>query len=209
MAKDAGVPLKDAERYWLDAEQSAEDQGRKDDYRFIMGIVKARLQNAKQDKKEWDYPMDTHMQEHYADEVWKGLVTKHHGKVTATAGSTLTVEFPTQFDADGFHTDLVRNHVPVTVKMDYNKPRPLAHLDMHEEITTTANLGTNTIAQTKPMEDAPFVCASCGYGSDKDEGGTCPKCGGRMTARESWIRELIARVEAGEAPREVLGSVLK
>jgi rubrerythrin len=84
-------------------------------------------------------------------------------------------------------------------------------MDVHfqEEITTTANLGVGNIAQTRPDQDQPFVCSSCGYGADKDLGGACPKCGGRMAARESWIREIIRRVESGESPHSVLSSLLR
>ncbi len=78
-----------------------------------------------------------------------------------------------------------------------------------EEITTTANLAPGNIARTSPNEEAPHVCTNCGYGSSGDEGGTCPKCGGRMAERAKWIRELIDRVQAGESASQVLNKILR
>ena len=40
MAKDAGIPMKRAEELWDKAKKSAEDQGRKEDWKYIMGIWK-------------------------------------------------------------------------------------------------------------------------------------------------------------------------
>lgn len=135
MAKDSGVSLPDAERYWDDAKKSAADQGRDKDYAYIMGIVKKRMGLG-----EW-------------------------------------------------------------------RPHPVD--ETGEEITTTANLAPGNIARTSPNEEAPHVCTNCGYGSSGDEGGTCPKCGGRMAERAKWIRELIDRVRAGESASNVLNTILR
>jgi len=47
MAKDAGVSLKDAERYWKEGKKSAKEQGFEegddDFYAYTMGIVKRRM----------------------------------------------------------------------------------------------------------------------------------------------------------------------
>lgn len=54
MAKKAGKSLADAERYWKEAKESAEEQGfeegTKNFYRYVMGIVKKRLRPAKKEK---------------------------------------------------------------------------------------------------------------------------------------------------------------
>lgn len=231
MAKNAGVSLADAERYWDDAKKLAKDQGRANDYAYIMGIVKKRMGYG---KNEWDYPMDVHFQ--------KGSTTtcpRCVGRVSGTTGFCMKCQSDQHFGAlscTPTHEKPMRvmakngekgyayrlPYSPTSTSMRYRvkwdngtetpymptgtKVIPDTH---NEEITTTVSLGVGShVARTSP-ENAAFMCASCGLGSDKDEGGTCPKCGGRMTARESWIRELIAQVEAGEAPHKVLASLLK
>lgn len=44
MAEKSGKSVKTAERYWDEAKKSASDSGHSDDYAYIMGIVKRRLE---------------------------------------------------------------------------------------------------------------------------------------------------------------------
>ena len=43
MAKKAGVSLEKAEKYWKDAREGASAQGKKENWPYVMSIVKKRL----------------------------------------------------------------------------------------------------------------------------------------------------------------------